>query len=252
MKDKFEKMIKELFEYTPPSVHTKNCEPFEQLNRKYISLQEQYANSYQELSEYIALNEIKRQYAKGGATIHRGFYSPSSLDLVVGGCSRGRLLKSATPEIAYDYEYVFDSKDDLICCRKYNSGIVSTEFIVYEQDRVLSLVYETDDHHLSFISECRYDGSKLLRYESALCAAPIGRKNCVEINVESLEYENGLMKSVLWQRYTPSLKLLTEEIYRFERDDGGYLSTYTVEQVGNSCAESEETTGPYKVLAKRR
>lgn len=34
-------------------------------------------NSFQELRDSIVTNEYRREYSKGGLTIHRGFYSPS-------------------------------------------------------------------------------------------------------------------------------------------------------------------------------
>ena len=41
------------------------------------------------------LNDVVRtEYARGGETIHRGYYCPSPVyDIIVGGASRGRLLK---------------------------------------------------------------------------------------------------------------------------------------------------------------
>ena len=106
-------VFKELFSYNQSEENKKRCESFEFLNQKYILLQKQYVKSFQELFANVDDKAYRKEYAKGGATIHRGFYSPSSLDLVVGGCHRGKLFKRIPKNGEYDYEYIFDDQGNL-------------------------------------------------------------------------------------------------------------------------------------------
>lgn len=214
----------------------KNAMHFEQLNQKYVSLCEKYNGSFERLNEEISSKAYRYEYSKGGLSLHRGFYSPSSLDLVVKGLGRGRLLKKKPTSNKFDYEYVFDNQNRLICVKGIGHNTsAKIEFLLYEDNRVLSFVYDWfgNFNHLSLISECQYDGDKLIRYESAFCIASETKYKCVEINVEETNYENGLMKSVLWSSFSPIMKLLSQMFYVFDRDESGCLTTYTSEELTN-------------------
>ncbi len=218
-------------------------------------MQKQYADSFQELQAFVDLNAYRKEYSKGGVTLHRGYYSPSSLDLVVGGCNRGKLIKGLPKNNSYDYEYIFDGKDNLICTKKYSDEFesvfrcIAIEFLVYEQNRVLSFTFDLLNNYteLSFISECQYNDDILLRYESALCYEG---NDCIEINVEIPEYADHLLKSVCSYRYNPFNKMLDQNKFVFFRDMDGYLSTYTIEQLDKQDASHD--TKLYKVNVKRK
>lgn len=134
--------IKEVLEYNKTEENLTDCEPFERLNQKFVMLQKQYADSFKALNKDIESKICKREYSKGGETLHRGFYSPSSLDLVVGGSCRGRLLKNTPKSNTYDYEYLFDDRDNIVCSKKYSDefdgvfSVIAVELFVYEQNRV--------------------------------------------------------------------------------------------------------------------
>ena len=253
--------VKEVLEYNQIKENLSNCEPFEQLNQKYILLQKRYADSFQKLNKDIESKIYRREYSKGGATLHRGFYSPSSSDLVVGNCSRGRLLKKPPKDNSYDYEYLFDEQDNLICVQKYSDefdgvfSVIAIELLIYEQDKVLSLEFDSiQNRGPTFMSECQYENGKLMKYESVLCELYYGGKSCTEINVETFEYADDLLKSFCWYRYSPVIQLLDQYKYTFGRDEEGYLSTYTVEQLGGYEPETNLNEKPetYKVRAKRK
>lgn len=215
-----------------------DCKFFEQLNQKYISLQKHYANAFYELSEGIESKVYRREYAKGGEGFHRGVYSPSNLDLVVGGVNRGRLLKRPPKENNYNYEYLFDAQGNLICVYDYGNfdgiyKLVTTELFFRKTDLVLSLVYDSDEYHgLSFMSECQYENGRLARYENVVCDLYIGGEGCTEISVEIPEYVDDNLQSLHWYRYTHSLQLLDHDKFTFSRDEDGNLSTYTAEHIG--------------------
>ena len=253
--------LNKVFDYNRTEENLKNCEPFEELTQKYIILQKRYVNSFHELNKDIDAKTYRREYSKGGECIHRGFYSPSAADLVAGNSSRGKLLKKPPKDNNYDYEYVFDDQNNIICVHKYSDEldgvfkVIETELFVYEQDKVLSFLFESNQNcGPMVISECKYEDGKLMRYEHALCELYYGGEGCTEINVETYEYADDLLKSFCWYRYSPSIQSLEQDKYTFARDEEGYLSTYTVEQIGGYRAEADCGNEPetYKVRVKRK
>ncbi len=261
----FDKMFrdaeKKIDAYTRSEENLKECEPFDELNKKYLSIKKKYDGMYQEFNTAVKASAYRREYAKGGLTIHRGYYSPSQLDLVVGGSKRGRLLKKFPKSGVYDYEYIFDDKDNMICCIKQD-GLggevrkpVSAEFFVYESDKVLSLIYDLNSYlELRKISESHYVDGALVRYESALCVLADYCGGCTEIEVEEFGYDDSLMRSIMHYHYMPKIKLLDKHRYIFERDAEGYLSTYTYEDLSGHalCAWGKRDPLTFNVLVKRR
>ena len=237
--------LKEIVAYNHSEKNLKNCKSFELLDQKYIQLQKQYANSFHELNKGIESKVCRREYAKGGEGFHRGVHSPSIMDLVVGGVNRGRLLENVPKDNNYNYEYLFDAQNNLICVYSYSkfndvSELVSTELFVYQQNKILSLVFNPDeDHGLSYMSECQYENGRLIRCENVLCDLFYGGKGCTEINVEIHEYIDDLLKSFHWYRYIPSIQLLDHQKFTFARDQEGYLSTYIIEQIDGFKTETD-------------
>ena len=121
-------------------------ERFENLKQKYIILQKKYADSFNVLKENIERNVCRREYAKGGEFLHRGFYSPSCLDLVV-GVKRGRLLKKIPKDNKYTYEYLFDASNKLICVYKNEDfggrQLKVVEYLIYNDESVLGLLFDS-------------------------------------------------------------------------------------------------------------
>jgi len=251
--------FKELNAYRRSEKNIRDCEPFEQLNQKYIALQRQYGNSYHELYKDVEAYARRCEYARGGEGFHRGFYSPSVMDLVVGGLNRGSLYKRLPKNNKHSYEYVFDAQDNLICVHEYgNLGgehrLAYAELFVREQDTILSLIFDPVHASLQFISECQYTGNRLMRYAFVHCDLWMGGKGCNEINVETHGYAGGLMQAVCWYRYSPSIQLLDQYKYTFARDEEGYLSTYTEEQLGGFRPHTtfDEILSSYKVRVRRK
>lgn len=232
------------------------CMPFEELNSKYLLLQKQYGNAFKELYKDVELRAFRREYSKGGIGFHRGYYSPSNMDLVIGGVNRGKLIRKSEKS-QYNYQYVFDINNRIICVYTYSKDIKQAkefELLIYEKKKTISLVYSCDHHSLSFITECYYENDNLIRYESAMCNPCYGSKACSEINVEVNSYDNNLLKFTTWYRYTPSIKLIAHNEYSFSRDSEGLLSTYKVEQLGGYLPQMKEKQNEriYKVRVKRR
>lgn len=224
---------------------------FNELIKEFAALHKQYADSYEHFNERAKENDFRREYAKGGETLHRGFYSPSALDLVVSGSGRGRLLKR-TPKCPFSYEYLFNADGRLVCINKYSdffdgvSRIVEMEFLVYESNEVLAFAYNLlHGNNLCFISKCKYENSNIVCYETASFPIP-EKSDCYEINVEEFGYENGLMCADRWTYYFPITGLMHQDEYSFIRNDEGYITSFIDKPL------NKPTFGPYKALVKRK
>ena len=234
---------------------------WEALRQKYLKIYKEYSQSFESLEEAVSNSVKRKEYSKGGLTVHRGFYYPGALDLVAAGCNRGRLYKKLPKKPTYDYEYYFDGEDRMICCKKYgtkkdsNRILSNIEYLIYTADKVLGLVFSmgssVDRNYLSVITESLYSDSQLERYENVLFL-PTGKQSaeCTEINIETFEYSEKGIEALLWQRYTSQIKLLTKERFNFKRDFEGNLITYTVEtNDNNNCLSvGESVFREYKVL----
>lgn len=245
--------FKDLHNFLHTEENLKRCEPFEELNRKYVTLYRQYADSYAELTQGLEEKAVRVEYAKGGETLHRGYYSPSVADLHVGGASRGRLLKRTPKDDRFDYRYLFDAEDKMLCACKYASFgdervLYQTEVFLYQGDKVLTLSYESKYRELTVITECLYENAKLLRYEYASLTPALRTDSCNQIDVEEFSYENGLMRILERYRYRPELHSLDHCRLTFERDADDFLSAYTFEEFD---AFVQRPPQKYPVLVKR-
>lgn len=232
-----------------------NVKLFEPLNIKYRLMQNAYLECFDEWQTKTA-DEVQRyEYARGGATLHRGFYSPSMMDLVTDGLNRGRLLRKMPRKRNNTYTYFFDKHSQLIRVDKFDEiagRLESIEFLEHKSNVVQSFTYDIwGVPRLHFLSECVYDSEqKLIRYETALCGNS-GEDLCSTINVEISNYSaDGLVNELIWCRYTPEIPLVSGSKYTFSRNEEGYFSTYTVAQMfhGNRSLEN----GPHAVLVKRK
>lgn len=246
--------FKDLHNFLHTEENLKRCEPFEILNQKYVALYRQYADSYAELTQDLEEKAVRVEYAKGGETLHRGYYSPSVDDLHVGGANRGRLLKRPPKDNSFDYRYLFDAEDKMLSACKYASFgdervLYQTEVFLYQGDKVLTLSYESKYRELTVITECLYENAKLLRYEYASLTPALKTDSCNQIDVEELSYENGLMRILERYRYRPELHSLDHCRLTFERDADGFLSAYTFEEFD---AFVQRPPQKYPVLVKRK
>ena len=224
--------FKEQTAYCESEKNLKDCEPYDELDRKFFELKRQYESSFEAMRKAAEAAAYRSEYSKGGECIHRGYYSPSATDMYVIGGGRGRLYKRTPKPGQYDYEYVFDKDGNLICVKKYAEefeGIYTFEMFRREHDRTLSFIFNAFDNDLEGITECRYENGALVRYEYALLFREVSY--CLEINVERFEYENGRLKTAYSDTYSPRHKTLEKNKYTFSRNAEGCITEYVSENM---------------------
>jgi len=252
------------------------------INRYFRDYQKQYINLRQ--------NVVCYEYALGSEGLDRGYYCPSPiLDIIIGGCKRGRISKTPPPSGVDGYRYGFNADGQLIIAETLED-ISDKEIICYQEDSVLGVSFRIGDGSLEKIRsymECRYENGKI---KSCIRAEdPYESQGYREYVIENYHYcENGLdyvelivfdfnkndlsMEDFeLWpeegqaedfevwykekKRKLRHRKVFTRihERYYFHHDEKGYLSEYNVVKYEGGKVTKGYWDGHYfKVGLKRK
>ena len=229
---------------------------------KCMDLLEQYEEAYTELFDKVKEKAFLKEYANGSIGLHGGYYSPSCLDLVIGGCKRGKLLKRITKTTKYEYEYIFDKEKQLISINYYiinrdkQLKLSTTELFVEEGNKVISFVYShiANHHSLDYITERKYVDGLLKKFEIVSFAMTKREKRPIEISIEELDYKNERLDSLIYYQYRTDMDLLTRSRYIFTRDSDGFLDEYKIEEINKWKGDIvvRNSGKSYKVLVKRK
>ncbi len=140
---------------------------------------------------------VKKEYARGGECIHRGFYCPSPvLDIIVGNCKRGKLVKK--PRKQPDYEYWFDSHNRLILSKQRyieNSIPPIIELIFYNSNCINSVLYQKNEFNsqykfnISLLTKCVFENELIKSYDCAELNAHLINNKEIN-NLSNIFYSN--------------------------------------------------------------
>ena len=193
---------------------------YEKLFHECDRLQE-VAHTYKKTCNTIykdLLNDVVRtEYARGGETIHRGYYCPSPVyDIIVGGASRGRLLKDMKRiKKNPDYTFGFNANNELIVIQ--NSFY--REFIVRDQHTELSIIFSK--YCIEAITECRYVDNQIQSY--IYCLLLEGKVD--EYRKEEYFYVPKEITELMFDKGEEMSPIYSHEKYEFTHKDG-YLYQY--------------------------
>ena len=235
---------------------------YEKLFHECDRLQE-VAHTYKKTCSTIykdLLNDVVRtEYARGGETIHRGYYCPSPVyDIIVGGASRGRLLKDMKRiKKNPDYTFGFNANNELIVIQ--NSFY--REYIVRDQHTELSIIFSK--YCIEAITECRYVDNQIQSY--IYCLLLEGKVD--EYRKEEYFYGDEGLQFVDWYHFMPMRIHIPKEITELVFDKGekmppiyshekyefthknGYLYQYREIPVNDSLNKSIPTFPDIRPLA---
>lgn len=205
---------------------------------------------YKEKLDYYyncAKNEIiRKEYGRGGATIHRGFYCPSPvLDKIVGNCKRGKLIK--LPRKKPDYEYWYDQKERLILVKKTNPEneniTPEIEILFYNSNSVDSIIYQksiSDSQTLYdvlMLTKCLFEHDKIISYDHTNIN-DFSDNVCYEIETENYEYKDSRLISSTLENYRPDENYLSQSQFFYNYDSNGKMSSYTTKHWYNGVLET--------------
>ena len=210
-----------------------------------ISLCMKYRDSFEELNQTMDEFGLTKEFGRGGRTLHRGFYCPSPvMDIIVGGCDRGRLVRKLRSNLSQDYVFLKEG-DKLRIVDKYELDrnnipyIHQREFIINNGAEVIAPKYDmgpiacfSASHDLSFLSLCRYDASgRIIKYLTILPSFSfagdkvlIDKKGCYFTGEQySYNERTGFLDTVV---HGTKMNHTFEYSYRFIHDETGRVVAY--------------------------
>ena len=196
-------------------LYTKGCQLFQNADR---------------IISVAKANAVDTEFAVKG-DIHRGVYCPSPiLDLLIGGLSRGRILKRVTAASKITHKYFFDKYGQLLYVESMimDGGI---EYLVREGDTLWGVSLDCEGS-LSAISEETFREGRLQRYTYAEIASDEENADCYRMCSEEYSYDEQGLFSCLRTEYIPMCNEISKiNLYTFERQNG-YLHSFTaVDQI---------------------
>ncbi|MDF1494828.1 hypothetical protein [Caproiciproducens sp. CPB-2] len=215
-----------LEEYLKSSKNIKICEPFQRECQRFTKIAEEYKNKASCLCNLAEEKVVREEYSVKGEVLHRGYYSPSPIiDIVIGNCNRGKLLKRLTTSSKVVFSYGFDRLNRLILVKnKTDDSISTTEVIEYYQNIALGITF-SPDFLITQICEEIYEDNKIMFLSQASFAAG---SRIFNLHHEAFTYGSLGIRSSDFYIYNPDMPLLQHQQYHFQHDDEGYLSKYTV------------------------
>lgn len=188
------------------------CDRLERLSKKYKKKCQTTYNSFLK-------DVVRTEYARGGKTIHRGYYCPSPVfDIMVGGESRGKLVNNlGLLKKKPDYEFGFDSDNKLVVIQNN----FYKEFIIREEENTeLGIMFSKYD--VDVVSECKYIANQIQSYIHGL----LFEGKITEYRKETYKYgEDGLKILDLYIFNNYIQQVYQHERYEFTHKDG-YLNQY--------------------------
>ena len=162
----------------------------EQLYSEFLKEAKQYRQQYEaqipRLIQMAKEDAARVEYAKGGKTLHRGYYFPGLMqDIMVGNINRGRLLRKKMK--SPDFCYYFDTSNILHLCESCDT----TEVILRENDCELGLTVDSNSR-LCTLSQCDSKNSFLQSYKRFRVSA----SEFSGLYIENYHLQNGLLTEV--------------------------------------------------------
>ena len=195
-----------------------------------VSLFIEYKGKFEWLNQTIGAGNFTEEYARGGCTVHCGFYCPSPvIDIIIGGSDRGHLVQRNRSNKPFDYVYM-KAGDKLRIVDTYAEFYnvyhhYQREFLIDNGEIIVAPTYSmtSEKHDLEFFSICHYDSAgRILQYLtlSPSCSLMMGSQNVTDakdclIYGEQYSYddETGLLESVVSGQKMNDY--LSEYSYRF-------------------------------------
>lgn len=143
------------------------------IKEKCIQIYKEYVNKL----KYIYIqkkSESKSIKYSSGSNLHLGYYCPSLVvDITVGGCHRGLLLKKDKKTKRTTHKYYFDKDNKLIMVREYIenlNGIDEIGILFYEVNKISEITFQVDKNNnyisnsINNISMYIYENENITQY----------------------------------------------------------------------------------------
>lgn len=234
----YERAKQRLQELSETEAYQQGCRHFRSECDRLAEIGLSLMGQIDQLRKTCETDTVRLEYASGCKYLHRGFYAPSPvIHLIVGGVKRGKLLKRVTAKANPAFEYGFNAAGQLLWCNQLcNHEVVSTEYLIYEENAVYAVTVDSSGHLQTVTEEIRENG-RLITYSKGLYSTFNGEATCYDFSCEEYTYDKEDIQYCHWHHFMPSpqntpsslkelgLELSPHSIYRkdlffFERADG--------------------------------
>lgn len=250
----YDEKIAELKRYLKSEENLQICKPFIEKGEEFVKIKNNYLTVCKKIYDDLNSKITTREYATE-SELHRGFYCPSKIfDIVVGNCSRGRLLKKGIPNKKASFEYGFDSSQRLVTVNCLESNI--HEIIIYgDNNSALGILFEDDDCGVTVyaVSECLYDDK--MRIKDYYYTNFVYDGSLSELEVEKYLYDEIGINTVDYYKYFAAFNkfpCLDHLKYEFKHNKDGYLSSYKATDLSKPKLYDFDNTSTYKIKKKYR
>lgn len=230
------------------------CEPFEKECSRFYKIADEYKNITSEQISRTQKKIVREEYSVKGEELERGFYSPSPIiDIVIGNCSRGRLLKRLTVKSKISFSYGFDDFNRLISVNSWVDGKLATfENILYFDNSALGITY-TSDHTITSICEEVFENDRKKSIVQVFFKLTNYGTKIFELHNEKYLYKKKGINICDFYTYYPDMPLLKHLKYHFEHNSEGYLSKYTVTEFDGEAIKKSYWDGHlFDITIKRK
>ena len=249
----FEFNLKEIEKYLRSSENKNNCGPYLDECRRLTKLIKKYTPECRLLYEKQSTTVVREEYSVGGQMMHRGCYCPSLIqDIVMGECSRGKLLKRKTVRSRPAYRYGFNAQNQLVVVEQMGGSL--KEVVNYQEYRTTGISFNKEGR-IKSLSECEYEDGRIKSYIVGNSSSFRDREVVNEYSREEYHYSEDCLAYVDWFAYTyhKITPILEHNKYIFQHDEEGYLSQYYVnEYEGNKEKKGFWDGHLFKVYLKRK
>ncbi len=191
------------------------------------------------------------KYGIGGSNLPaRGYCCPSLImDIVVGNCSRGRLVSNPKSTTRPDFKFGFTEDGELVYIESFYDGKkVSTEYILRENNVITGFTFTDEDVLVNYSRE-QYENGRLIAYSLVFYDEMFG--TAYSLHNETYNINDRRMTASLFV-YEPKHGKLSSscrgEYYCFDIDNEGYLSLYYPSENGIDPIDDRV----YEAVPKRR
>lgn len=211
-----------------PAVDSNVKSEYQNIQYELLGIYKEYSQSYSVLKDYVKNNTTRVEYASGGEGLHRGYYCPSPIiDKLLGNVKRGKLLKRLTSRSKNYYKYLYDLNNSMVGIEiYYDRSLNESEYVIHTASGTVGVSFNEMWKNITFTSMVKMTDNRITLYATLLPDFVTGKQHHF-IHVEKYHYDGvGMCGATICWEGIPELSLLTEENYRFNRDEHGNITGY--------------------------
>ena len=188
-------------------------------------------NETKKAAIFDGLQIVREEFANNtDFSLPRGYYCPSPvIDLIVGNCKRGKILKRLTSKSRITHRYIYGEQGLMIVEEFGNNGkCCNREYLLREEQKITGISFDSAGR-INHVLEERFEDGKIIDYFRATFNGLDGNHRLTQTHHEQYFYdEQGLCQCNFNYASHGYWAVINCETYNFNRVDGYLQSYYSV------------------------